>query len=68
MIKLDKDSGFLEYSPVCTFCKNFNRDDHISAGKRSCTAFADIPVKIWNGEDDHQKPFAGDHGIRFEKV
>tara|TARA_R110000751_G_scaffold49954_2_gene110826 strand:+ start:387 stop:509 length:123 start_codon:yes stop_codon:yes gene_type:complete len=27
-----------------------------------------IPDEILTGEHDHNKPFKGDHGIRFEQV
>jgi hypothetical protein len=34
-----------------------------------CKAFPKgIPDKIWSGENNHEKPFKGDHGIQFEKV
>jgi hypothetical protein len=23
-------------------------------------------MEIWTGENDHRKPYPGDHGIRFE--
>lgn len=51
-------------SPVCAFCK------HRLAGQgRTCAAFPEresIPLAIWLGEHDHQTPYPGDHGIRFE--
>ncbi|WP_410507425.1 hypothetical protein RSJ42_11460 [Methanosarcina hadiensis] len=53
------------YSPVCTFCAHHHRGrkDH------TCTAFSDtIPDEIWRGDNDHKKPYPGDHGIQFEHV
>ena len=50
------------YSPVCTYCKH-------ATGFRSCEAFGDgeIPLPIWDGENDHTAPYPGDNGIRFER-
>jgi len=25
-------------------------------------------MEIWTGENDHKKPYKGDHGIQFEKL
>ncbi len=46
--------------PQCMKCKHYE-------GALTCKAFPDgIPPAILRGEDDHTKPVAGDHGIRFE--
>jgi hypothetical protein len=35
-------------------------------GKKTCKVFPlGIPKKIWNGENDHKKPYSGDNGIIF---
>ena len=34
----------------------------------SCLAFDSIPTEIWTGENDHHKPYTGDHGIQFEPL
>ncbi len=31
-----------------------------------CKAFDVIPETIWNGDNDHIKPYPGDNGIQFE--
>lgn len=49
-------------SPVCTFCARL-----IVAQGRRCSAFrnADIPMEIWIGENNHRRPYPGDHGLQF---
>lgn len=50
------------YSPVCTLCRHLKSLEY-----RTCTAFPDgIPYEIWDGENDHTKPYKGDNGILFE--
>lgn len=64
MIVLDDTDAFIDkYSSICHRCKNIILD----GDKRTCKAFKDIPLEIWNGENDHKKPYPGDHGIQFEK-
>jgi hypothetical protein len=63
---IDKNSEEAKYSPICTNCKHFDVDSRIETGSRSCSAFVVIPLEIWNGKNDHQKPYAGDNGIVFE--
>ena len=51
------------FSETCTYCKHLDED----ITKRTCEAFPDgIPSKIWMGENNHRKPYSGDHGIQFE--
>jgi hypothetical protein len=62
-----EDSAYKEtiLSKVCIFCKHWNKEDHVN---HTCKAFPDgIPYNIWLGENNHKKPYPGDHGIRFEK-
>ncbi len=57
---LEWESAFL--SPVCTYCKHLN--DLVG---RSCKAYpGGVPRAIWLGENNHKKPYPGDHGIQFE--
>lgn len=65
------------FSPVCEKCKHLKDPD-----KQTCDAFPDlsspdgiydteelppiIPDEIWEGKNDHKKPYPGDHGIQFE--
>lgn len=54
------------YSPVCNLCTHYhiNREE-----KNTCDAFPDgIPEEIWVGDNDHTKPYEGDHGIQFEPI
>lgn len=61
---IDDTDAFEGIPPeACTYCKHI-----LSIGSRKCKAFKDkIPDKIWSGENDHKKPYPGDHGIQFEK-
>lgn len=61
---IDKDSDVPLYSPVCSLCRHVQVDE-----MRKCAAFSDdIPLEIWKGQNDHRKPYPGDHGIQFEPV
>jgi hypothetical protein len=63
-IEIDQGSEIKIYSPTCTFCINLRDLD-----KRLCYAFPEgIPLEIWNGENDHKKPYPGDHGITFKHI
>ncbi len=56
------------YGPVCRFCKHFSIKGSIDSGFPVCDAFPDgIPVEIWKGDNNHTKPYPGDHGIQFEQ-
>jgi len=67
MYKLDDtEVNVAIYSPSCFFCKHLiGEADRCKTGH--CKAFKDIPVEIWNGDNDHKKPYPGDHGIQFEE-
>ena len=58
------------FSSVCSYCKHFDLDkSDYESGKNVCEAFPDgIPDKIWLGQNNHKKPYKGDHGIQFEPV
>ncbi len=48
--------------PRCFGCKYFR-----AAKYGICDAFPDqIPLEIWSGKVQHNKPFPGDQGIRFQ--
>ena len=62
------DDRFLHYDLFnlrCQSCAHYNpeRDAKLIP---VCKAFpSGIPLKIFNGQNDHSKPFPGDHGIQF---
>lgn len=59
--KIDDSEAFKGFvSPVCSFCKNWHYF------KDSCEAFKKIPSEIWEGKNNHKKPFKNDQGIMFE--
>ena len=63
---IDKEFEIPVYSPVCCRCAHLvlNKD-----ATWSCAAYPEpdsIPMPIWKGENDHQAPYAGDHGVRFK--
>jgi hypothetical protein len=59
---IDRSLNVPGLSPVCTFCRH-------EVSFRKCAAFPDaIPLPIWRGEDTHERPYPGDHGIQFSPV
>jgi len=59
----DRELNIKIYSPTCFYCKYL-----ISLENRTCEAFPNrIPIEIWNGDNDHIKPYKGDNGIQFKK-
>jgi len=52
------------YSLTCSTC------EHLTGPiDKTCEAFpGGIPDRIWNGINDHRKPYPGDGGIRYEKI
>jgi len=59
----DQELNIKIYSPTCFYCKHL-----ISLENRICEAFLNgIPIEIWNGNNDHTKPYKNDNDIRFEK-
>ncbi len=61
-LTIDNEIDLPVYSPICSNCK------HVDMRVRmKCAAFpGGIPLEIWKGENPHQLPVDGDHGIRFE--
>ena len=51
------------FSDVCSLCKNLT--DGID---RKCRAFDKIPLTIWEGRNNHRKPYRGDNGIQFDPI
>jgi hypothetical protein len=53
------------FSLVCTHCKHLDMESAV-AKKPVCKAFPKkIPDEIWQGKNDHTKPYPGDNGIQF---
>ncbi len=51
--------------PRCVDCKHLNQDRSLPA--MSCAAYPDgIPQEIVNNSLFHDRPYPGDHEIRFE--
>ncbi|WP_048138692.1 hypothetical protein [Methanosarcina horonobensis] len=62
----DSSDAEIIYSPVCSYCKHFLWKGR---GIHECDAFPEgIPDEIWRGDNDHKKPYPGDHGTQFEHV
>lgn len=56
--------GLPRQSQVCGRCRHHSGSD----GQRRCAAFTEIPGAIWAAQDDHTKPWPGDHGLRFSPI
>jgi hypothetical protein len=55
-----------DFDAICIGCKHFKINK--LEFSYSCDAFPDgIPDEILSGEFIHDKPFAGDNGIQYEK-
>jgi molybdopterin-guanine dinucleotide biosynthesis protein A len=64
----DRELAEMIHSRVCKLCKHFSIVRSIDSGKHVCDAFPDgIPDEIWQGDNNHSKPYQGDHGIQFEQ-
>lgn len=51
----------------CLDCRHLHKPPAEGGFRYTCDAFPDaIPREILVAEHDHNKPFPGDHGIRFE--
>ncbi|ALK06176.1 hypothetical protein SAMN02910340_02083 [Methanosarcina thermophila] len=65
----DRELDKVTYSSICLPCKHFQREAYSETGKKTCDAFPDgIPDEIWRGNNDHKKPYPGDHWIQFEHL
>jgi len=63
----DREFLTMKYSPTCFFCKHLQEANPVT---RHCAAFPEpgsIPLRVWNGDDDHLKPIQGDGGITREE-
>lgn len=64
----DSELDIVHFSPVCLRCRHFIFDEK-DVYKHVCDAFPDgIPDEIWRGDNDHKKPYPGDHGIQYEAI
>lgn len=53
-------------APVCLNCKHWHQDNEEAF---TCDAFpGGIPEPIYMAENDHSRPYPGDHGIQFEPM
>lgn len=61
----DRELTEIKYSPTCIGCKHIKGAGRI---EHTCKAFPKrIPDEIWEGRNNHRKPYRGDGGIRFER-
>lgn len=51
------------YSRVCSLCAHWTPGP---GGWWRCDAFDRIPDDIWEGKNDHRRPYPGDRGALFE--
>lgn len=64
----EKELAEILYSPVCNLCKYFSVEGSVNSGTPVCAAFPEgIPEEIWRGDNNHTKPYPGDHGIKFNQ-
>lgn len=54
-------------APECMACRHLDRSPDATVNR--CTAFPDgIPLPLLRAERLHRSPYAGDHGVRFERA
>ncbi len=58
------EAKYSPYSEICGWCKH--HDTSFEHPNR-CKAFKQIPLEIWEGKNDHTKPYPGDNGIIFQR-
>jgi hypothetical protein len=58
----DSEQSIPAISPVCSFCARLD-----VTKVRRCRAFhsVDIPLEIWEGRNDHRRPYPGDNDMQF---
>ena len=61
-ITIDKEFLIHKYSK-CNTCVFF-----VTTSERSCMAFDDIPLPIWNGEIEHDILYPGDNEFVYEQI
>ena len=60
---LDEKRSLCPTSSVCSRCSHLRFDP-----LETCDAFpGGVPDDIWYDQNNHGKPYPGDHGIQFEK-
>ncbi len=56
----DRNPDLPLFSPVCEACQ------HFGGHALHCEAFENIPGEIWRGNNNHQVPYPGDRGIKYD--